>query len=79
MIPKGKGSDYMISAERVSELQDMVLTGKITPAETEMLTTEEKNIVDTCERMINGYMKGLNRLIMQHRHYEERRKDNADS
>lgn len=61
-----KGSDDMIPAERISELQDMVLTGEMTPDETEKLTTEEKNIVDTCKSMINGCMDGLNKLIRQH-------------
>lgn len=56
----------MIPAERVSELQDMVLAGKMTPAERKKLTAEEKNIVDTCQGMINGCMEGLNKIIRQH-------------
>lgn len=55
----------MLSAERVSELQNMVLTGRMTPAETEMLTAEEKNIVDTCQGMINGCLEELSKFIRQ--------------
>ncbi|MCM1287946.1 MAG: hypothetical protein NC240_06505 [Clostridium sp.] len=62
---KWKGSDYMLPAERVSELQDMVLTGRMIPAETEKLTAEEKNIVDTCKSMINGCMEELDKFIRQ--------------
>jgi len=79
MIPEKEGSNDMIQTERVSELQDMVLAGKMTETERNKLTLEEKNIVDTCENMINGYMGGLKKLIIQYKHCEERRNGDGNS
>lgn len=55
----------MIQAERVSELQDMVLRNDNIDAG--KLTDEEIKIVRSCQERIDMYMNELIKLMMQKR------------
>ena len=56
-----KWRDNMLTTERVSELQDMVLRGDTINLSD--LNSEERQIVTSLEKRINKYIDGIKKVV----------------